>query len=286
MFSVYASDDSTIWVGTANGINKSTDGGISWRKFNHQNQLPQSISGDFVVCITQQRWGAHRVIWAATNNAVDSTEKRGVSFSSDGGESWDTALLGDFTHNIATRDSIVYVAADGGLYRSSDSGQSWTRAGTIFDPLTLQRFASSVVYAVAVEGDTVWVGGPEGLAYTLDTPAQPFGSVWSVFRAYQPVQATGKTYSFPLPFSPSSEVVRIHYSTSGKTAPVSIRIFDFGMQPVKTLLRDATRSASIEHDEIWDGRDELNRRVANGVYFYQVQINGGDAQWGKILVLQ
>ncbi len=285
MFSVFASDDSTIWVGTANGINKSTDGGISWWKFNHQNQV-NPISGDFVVCITEQRSAAKRVIWAATNNAADPTEQPGVSFSSDGGASWNTALLGEFTHNIATKDSIVYVAADGGLYRSSDFGQSWTPARTIFDPVTLQRFASPVIYGIGLKGDTVWVGGPEGLAYTLDTPAQPFGSIWSVFRTYQPVQASGKTYSFPMPFSPSSEVVRIHYSTAGKTVPVSIRIFDFGMQPVKTLLRDASRSGSIEHDEIWDGRDDSNRRVANGVYFYQVQIGGNGTEWGKILVLQ
>jgi hypothetical protein len=284
-FSVYAINDSTIWVGTANGINKSTDGGISWRKFNHQNQV-QPISGNWVLGITEQHWGARTILWAATVNAVDPDEKRGVSFSSDGGESWRTSLLGEWAHNIATRDSIVYVATDGGVYRSSDLGQSWIGSGTIYDPTTLQRFASSVVYAVGVRGDTVWAGGPEGLAYTLDTPSAPFGSNWKVFRTYQPVQASGQTYSYPLPFSPASEVVRLHFSTSGKTAPVSIRIFDFAMQPVKTLLQDAVRSGSIEHDEIWDGRDDKSRRVSNGVYFYRVEVHGGEAQWGKIFVLQ
>ncbi|HLG32645.1 MAG TPA: sialidase family protein, partial [Ignavibacteriaceae bacterium] len=37
-FSVIAIDDTTLLVGTADGINKSTDNGISWLKFNHQNQ--------------------------------------------------------------------------------------------------------------------------------------------------------------------------------------------------------------------------------------------------------
>jgi len=284
-FSVYAGNDSTIWVGTANGINKSTDGGISWRKFNHQNQL-KPISGNWVVGITEQLWGAKNILWAATINAVDPDEKRGVSFSSDGGETWGTALLGEWAHNIATRDSIVYVATDAGVYRSDDYGRSWIRSGTIYDPLTLQRFASSVVNAVGVHGDTVWAGGLDGLAYTLDTRSSPFGSNWKVFRTYQPVQASGQTYSYPLPFSPASEAVRIHFSTSGKTAPVTIRIFDFAMQPVTTLLQDAVRSGSIEHDEIWDGRDDRSRRVANGVYFYRVEVDGGEAQWGKIFVLQ
>ena len=285
VFSVYASDDSTLWVGTANGINKSTDGGISWRKFNHQNQL-KPISGNFVVGITEQRWKSKRIIWAATSNAVGVDEKRGVSFSSDGGETWGTALLGEFAHNIAVRDSIVYVAGDGGLYRSADFGQSWTRSGSIADPTNLQRFASGIVTGTAAKGDTVWVGGEDGLAYTIDSPTQSFGSSWKVFRTYTPVQASGKTYSYPLPFSPAAEVVRIHYSTSGKTSPVTIRVFDFAMTPVKTLLRGATRSGSIEHDEIWDGRDDFGRRVSNGAYFYTVEIENSDPQWGKIFVLQ
>jgi len=285
MFSLHAGDDSTIWVGTANGLNKSTDGGISWIKYNHQNQL-RPIAGNFVVAITGQEWNSKRYIWAATNNAVDSSEKRGVSYSQDGGQSWSTALLGEFTHDVATRDSLVYVAADGGLYRSDDFGNSWTRSGTIFDPTTLQRFASPVVYGVGLKGDTVWVGGPEGLAYTIDSPSRPFGTTWKVFRTYKPVTSTGNTYSFPLPFSPASEVVRIHYATPENPSQVTIRIFDFAMQPVKTLLRDATRRTTAEYDETWDGRDDFNRRVANGVYLYRVEIGDNSPQWGKILVIQ
>ena len=112
------------------------------------------------------------------------------------------------------------------------------------------------------------------------------GMIGDYFSCNQPVQASGTTYSYPLPFSPSSEVVRLHYSTSGRTVPVTIRIFDFAMQPVKTLLQNATRSGSIEHDEIWDGRDDRQRRVSNGIYFYRIEADGGEPQWGKIFVLQ
>jgi len=285
VFSVYASDDSTIWVGTAGGINKSTDGGISWRKFSHQNEA-QPISGNFVVAINEQRVGNNRIIWAATVNAESSDEQRGVSYSSDGGSTWNTTLLGEFAHNIAFKDSIVYVASDDGVFRSSDYGNSWIRNGTIYDPTNLERLASEEIDAVATEGDTVWISGPDGIALTLDSPASPFGSIWKVFRTYVPVGNSPKTYSYPLPFSPNQGVVRIHYGLQGHNAPVTIKIFDFAMHPVKTLLQNAVRSASIEQDEIWDGQDDHHRRVANGVYFYRIEIGSLAPSWGKILVIQ
>ena len=285
VFSVYSSNDSTLWVGTAGGINKSTDGGISWRKFSHQNQV-QPISGNFVVAIIEQHVGSSRIIWAATVNAEQSDEQRGVSYSVDQGATWKTTLLGEFAHNIASRDSLVYVATDDGLFRTSDYGNTWIKSGSIRDQLNLQEFISSQIYAVATEGDTVWAAGPEGIAYTLDSPSQQFGASWHVFRTYEPVGISSKTYSYPLPFSPNQGSVRIHYSLRGRDAPVTIRIFDFSMHPVKTLLQNATRSAAIEQDEVWNGFDDHNRRVANGVYFYSVTIGGADPAWGKILVIQ
>lgn len=285
VFAVYSSDNSTLWVGTAGGINKSTDGGVSWRKFSYQNQA-KSISGNFVVALNEQRYRGKRILWAATRNASDPNEVRGVSFTEDGGETWTRTLPGIVAWNIGFRDSIVYIATDEGLFRSSNNGNTWVRSGTIYDPSNLQRFASPRIYAVGVKGDTLWVGGPEGIAYTIDTPAEPFGSSWKIFRTAQAVKTSGKTYSYPSPFSPDDEVVRLHYSTQGRTAPVTIRIFDFAMQAVRTLLQRAVRSGLMEHDEIWDGRDAFYRRTTNGVYFYRVEVEGLEPQWGKIFVLQ
>jgi hypothetical protein len=285
VFSVFASNDSVVWVGTAGGINKSTDGGVRWRKFNHQNQL-KPISGNFVVAINEQQWNGKKILWAATVNALDPDERRGLSFSEDGGESWTTTLLGEFVHNIAFKDSIVYAATDNGVYRSSNFGQSWIRSGTIADPTNLQRITSSQIYSVAAQGETIWVGGNDGMASTRDTPAQPFGSIWRVFRTYQPVGASATTYAYPTPFSPDDEVVRLHYSTQGRTALVTIRIFNFAMQLVRTVIQNAPRSGAYEQDEIWDGRDDQRQRVANGVYFYRVDIEGLDPLWGKIYVVE
>jgi hypothetical protein len=287
LFSVYVSDDTTIWVGTAGGINKSTDGGINWRKFTHQNQV-NSISGNWVLAIKEQKWNTKKVIWAATLNA-DNDEFKGISFSENGGESWNTALHGEWVHNIAINDSVVYAATDNGIFRSSDFGSSWIQSGTIYDPTNLQRFVSNEIYGVDAKGDTIWVGGPDGTAYTIDSPTQPFGSMWRIFRRAEQVSSDRQTYSFPNPFTPDNEPVRLHYSLADNqfgTQQVSIRIFDFAMLPVRTLIQNSTRLNGKEYDEIWDGKNDNHSYVANGVYFYRVEIGDQSAVWGKIMVLR
>jgi hypothetical protein len=284
-FSLLAENNDTIWVGTADGINRTTDGGISWVKFNHQNEN-QPMSGDFVVALSLQKVGSTRMIWAATNNANDPTEVMGASFTSDDGQTWGTALVGGFVHAIGVKDSVVYVLSDNGIFRSQDFGTTWLQAGTIYDQTTKQQVTSSAFYAVAPQGDTVWFGGDDGLASTIDNSSTQFGIQWQMIRAYQAIGTQKTTYAYPNPFSPADEVVRLHYSTGGKQTAVTIRIFDFGMHLVRTVINKAFRSGTTEYDEIWNGKDDNNRQVSNGPYFYQVIIGNDNPIWGKILVLQ
>jgi hypothetical protein len=41
-----------------------------------------------------------------------------------------------------------------------------------------------------------------------------------------------------------------------------------------------------EYDEIWDGKNDNRSIVANGVYFYRVEMSDQAPIWGKILVLK
>jgi hypothetical protein len=58
------------------------------------------------------------------------------------------------------------------------------------------------------------------------------------------------------------------------------------MQPVRTLIQNSSRLSGKEYDEIWNGKNDNGSIVANGVYFYRVEMSGQAPIWGKILVLK
>ena len=61
-----------------------------------------------------------RIIWAATVNADDATEQRGVSYTTNDGLSWNTALLGERVYNIPAHDSLVFAATANALWKTED----------------------------------------------------------------------------------------------------------------------------------------------------------------------
>ena len=285
-FAVVAENDSTIWIGTAGGINKTTDGGKSWKKFSEQNQ-DEPISGNFVVALALQKTQTGTVVWAATEPAEDETKKRAVSFTTDGGNTWKQTLIGEFAHNFGFKGDTVYMPTDNGVFRSFDFGKSWIQTGTIYDKTSRQRYTQSAFYSAASYGNTVWFGGADGLIKTIEDSTSPFGSNWTILHASQRVQSYTQTYAYPNPFAPDDETVRIHYAT-GKTgdAQVTVRVFDFGMNLVRTIIQNTSREPNREHDEVWNGTDNNGMTVANGIYFYQVLVDRDEPRWGKILVIR
>ncbi len=290
-FSVTAENDSTIYVGTAGGINKSTDWGISWRKYSYENTGGGSgIGGNFVVALDVQRFASMEVVWGATNpGGGASGQFAAVSYSSDGGLTWGNTLAEDavFSHAIGFKDSLVFAATDNGIWRSyfSPSGFSWSKPSIIYDDDIRDWVRTSFFYSADSQGDSIWVGSGDGLARTRDA-GSPWTEKWKIFRAYRNVTSTTETYSAPNPFSPDDEVTRIHYKTGKTSANVTIRIFDFGMNPVRVLIQNATRTGPGIQWTVWDGKRDDGVQVANGVYFYRIEIDGDLTFWGKILVLQ
>jgi len=286
LFSVHVASDSTIWAGSANGVNMSRDGGMSWRKFNHQNQT-NGLLGNWVTKITDQVLPDGTIrIWTTNWRADDPEEMYGVSYTDNQGETWTNVLHTIQAYDFAFKGSVVYVATEEGVKRSADGGVTWEGSGSIVDTDLRQRFVTPEVLSVATESDYVWIGTSEGIARTEDHAGVRFGYEWKIFRTFEAVAGRNETYAYPNPFSPTITVTRIHYDTNGAHSNVTIELYDFAMKRVRTLISNADRSGDQEHDEIWDGTDNNGNIVPNGVYFYRVSLDGRDERWGKVMVLR
>ena len=284
VFSVISTDATTLYVGTANGINKSTDNGISWVKFNHQNQ-EQPISGNFITSLGYN--STNNTVWATSWKAEDLSEYYGVSSSINGGESWSVFLIDEKGHNFGFKGSNTIVATDNGAFRTSNQGNSWILPNNIVDEKTGASINTNIFYSASSQGNDVWLGSVDGLAKLTETGFWVGG--WKVYIASQPLTSNEEAYCFPNPFNPRQEPLKFKYSTGGMDASVTIRIYNFSMNYINTVIQNATRNRTLEgppDQQTWDGTDENGNLLPNGVYFYSVEINDNEPILGKIIYLQ
>ncbi len=306
VFSVICADDSIIFVGTANGINKTTNAlkaatsnDLVWTKYNHQQNPDSSISGNFVVALEYASAGNPKTLWAATWKAEDLNESYGVSYTQNAGTNWQTTLLDHKISNINAHKNTVIAASDDGAFRTTDFGTTWTLPGRIVDSQTKLPLMAKAFYSSSFNstGDKLWLGTGEGLALQKGT-SSGWADNWSVFFASQKLSANDDSYAFPNPFSPKTDVCKIKYSTGGKSESVTIRIFNFGMKYIRTVIQNSQRGTQLHIVnntnssgvngvlDFWDGKDDNGSVVPNGVYFYRVDVGSNNPVFGKIMVLQ
>jgi len=276
------SENGNLWVGTAEGISKSPDNGQTWRQFTHQNQdFP--ISGNFVVALAWQQ--ATNTIWAATIEALGQTEVRGVSKSSNGGETWEVVMENVFAHNFGFDGERVFVAADEGLFVSDDGGENWYTLPPVIDDESAEEILRGDYFSAAgqqlADGSRWWFGSAGGLATTKDN-----GNTWRVIRSFVSTRerTSPKVYAYPSPFSPTrSGFTRFQYDVNGSTG-VEIKIYNFAMEHVVTVRETETSTGPADRSAKWDGRDSDGDLVASGVYFFRAKV-GGEVSWGKVIVI-
>ena len=86
--------------------------------------------------------------------------------------------------------------------------------------------------------------------------------------------------NYPNPFNPSTH---INFSLPISTA-VELRVYDVLGQHVRTLVSDQQHPAGF-YRAVWDGRDQQNRRVGSGIYFYQLSTPAFE-QTGRMTLLK
>ncbi len=300
-FSVLSYGD-TIWVGTANGINRGILGSGNCIDWEHYSYPMDNLSGNFVVGLEAQRLNGKRIIWAATVNADDPTEQRGLSYTIDDGLSWNTTLLGERIYNIASFDSLVFAASANGLWKTED-GINWALYNPAHQAIPVPNTAiydidevlADEVYSVAFDdrpyyGDrSIWIGTGDGAAHSYDLD----GLNWKIFRAEYDIN---EDYAYPNPFSPYTHnvrndngYVRFHTNEWPGTFVIDIDIYNFAMEKVYAGSFDKRISSSGALK--WDGRDQQGTYVHNGVYFVKLtypenQSSKPSPHWVKLIVVK
>ena len=288
-FSVLVDASGTVWAGTAGGLNRSLDGGVSWDKFKADG-TSGSLTGDWIISIEEQPGAVQPVIWMATWNTSESgggTGQFGVTLTRDGGQTFEQTLPGERVYDFAFDGPRAYVAGDGGLFISDDYGRSWNSISDFRDQADPSRRVrdDADVFSVEARSGILWVGTSDGLLRSLNG-----GMTWTLFRVDVPLNPDSPggavpavdTFAYPNPYSPGGDgYIRIKYDAAGQGG-ATIRIFDFAMNLVRELQEN---TASGVTESLWDGRDDRGVQVANGTYFYQVEA-GNTRSRGKILVIE
>ena len=302
-FSVLAYGD-TVWVGTANGINKGIlidewvqlDNGnqqllncIDWEHYSFQNK---GLSGNFVVGIARQRWRGKTTIWAASMNADAQGETRGLSYTRDNGLTWNTALLGERIYNIFSKDSLVLASSQSGLWKSFD-GENWAKYAPAIDTtfMVQSQILTDIVYTAVLDerlsDKKLWIGTGNGAALSSDLQ----GASWEIF---QTEYDSTEFYAYPNPFSPLNHnqlsgegYVRFHTGEIFNTQ-VELDIFNFAMEKVfQKKINLNNYNGALK----WNGKDLNGNLVHNGVYFIRLKYASSPTKrptafWDKLIVVK
>jgi len=294
-FSVLAYGD-TVWVGTVNGINRGILGDNGCVAWNHYSHPADNLSGNWVLSIAKQEYNNERIIWAVTVNVILPTEKRSVSFTKDDGETWEIVeqLIDERCHDISVQGSTVLIASDSGLWRTHN-GNNWDLIPPAVEatPISSNEILNNTVYSVAVDereyfaNPIIWIGTPDGLARSYTSNS----SNWQIYRAEYDVE---KTYAYPNPFSPYSHNQLngdgwVRFNTTGTSVQqVDLNIYNFALEKVYSERFDWQSNPGAVK---WNGRDEQDELVANGVYFINLRFSEGENSvnedhWLKLVVVK
>jgi hypothetical protein len=308
-FSVFY-EDNTLWVGTANGLNKGAIDGecINWTHYS----TAHGLSGNWVVGI----YSGLNELWAISW-ATASTESTGLSYSNNSDCSdneiqipcennscvWDNTegvcVFGgwhsvDFftdaglkVYNLEISEDQIYASTIEGLYVSED-GEHWELIPDFVDSITGEMILDDAVYTVhAPDGsENIWVGTGDGLAIREINGFVDIHRFWEA--TVKPSEGNFNFSVYPNPFYvkdhnvlDGSGHVRFVYNFESNGV---ISIYDFYMDHVVELNNSHSAGSNGESEIIWDGRNSRGSVVANGVYFCKLTANSQD-YWTKLVVV-
>ncbi len=186
------------------------------------------------------------------------------------------------------RDSIVANAGSGleGVLIEAEDGLPVDRDANRISSLTSVRRGDAFALVVGTTAQGIFYrrsgGGFNDDWMNENKLREVKGSLREVITF--PTLFTGRTASG------DEEFVHVGYKLE-KDARVTITVYNYAMEKVKTLVRNAPRRgggsrSENQAEDRWDGRDSSGRKVSVGTYYLLVQTDRGEKGWGKAIVVR
>lgn len=247
---VLPSTQRVIYVGTDDSkVSVSTNGGAGWADVT--GSLPQRYMTD-VLCDKRNPAIAYLTLSGfnvdESNTRVFRTTNYGTNWINISGN-----LLNAPVNSVIidyTRDSVLYIGCDAGVYFTTNLGSSWNLLGSGLpnSPVVdLNYHQPAQILCAATHGRSL---------YEISVAVLPIGINNNSETAVK--YKLGQNY--PNPFNP---VTQINYSVP-EAAYVNISVYDLAGRFVRTLVNKNMRAG--EYSAVFDGNG-----LASGIYFYTMK---------------
>jgi hypothetical protein len=187
------------------------------------------------------------------------------------------------------KGELTPVKSDLELYSRLTVKKGLDRPGNINDMLFIPVTDTSGHFAIAASSDR---SGSDGLYLSYAEVPGSSNDEFKLLRRDRVIAGGLKeTYALPGILSYKIADTTLFVYKLSKDARVTIRIYDFNMQHVRTVIENAPRKAATAtgrstnaREDIWDGTTASGRMAAPGVYYYKITASSGERSFGKIVV--
>lgn len=167
-----------------------------------------------------------------------------------------------------------------------------TKPDSIQDLLFVKKSDSSGNFYVATSGGTF---SSDGLYSSYNERPGVTSDTFRLDRHAKEIKSgLGETYALPGILSDSYLMSGTSKTTFiyrlSRNARVTIKIYDYNMQHVKTVIDNESRNAmptgrsTDVNRDTWDATTFSGRPVAPGIYYYKITTSTGERAFGKIVV--
>ena len=300
-----------LWMATSKGLwKRSSEGKVS--KISTSLDTSARVTGPWmggnpltIIAETSymQKESMKGALWVLRKNAKDFAK---VDFLDTAGKQQKKDVYddGDYTvSGVAFIGKVAYVAVTSGgsvsgffrldstgvrAWETDDDGKNnWLygfetgatdRDAIITSICSFPLDTKTEGLALATYGNGISVSADSGKTWTTILNRAKLGGDLGTIRMVPSVITSG-----------DGDQSLVSYKVS-KDSKITIDVFSYDMRKIRTIVKDAPRSADKSRstnpkEDFWDGKDKAGRPCTMGVYYVRVKDNHGHIGWGKVMTL-